>query len=553
MREILLHTAYLGTIVFCLSTSGWLMFRAEQNRTTKALILCQMLIMIWCLPQMFLAFAGSTAMKYGLYAVSYVGISLIGPSWLMFSRFYCGRGTGWAVKLLLLGICAFDYGMLLTNRFHHLFYRLFELHQVTYGPLFYFHAAFTYACILGGMGTVALYVLKRRDARLHGAVILLAAAFPLAFNMLYLSGMVKSGFDLTPPVFALSSFLMLLAVFRYDFLNVNLVAFPRIFAAMEEGVIICSPRGKVTCCNQAACSYVDVKIGDGCHKVWERLCEGTGPDGEGFPTDLKAAAQDGLVLKMSGGRMAKVKRYPLPGRQGKDEAGVIIITDVGEYYKRLQQSRELAVSEQRLAIEQERNRIAQEVHDTTGHTLTMIQSLIKLIRIQYEKSGFQEQGAGDEDAPTGEYLDQAQALASDGIRQLRQSINHMRQTKSCELVSQGVYQLADSVREIKVQVEIQGEDGPEYSHLSQMVYQCLREAITNCLKYACASRMDVIVKFAGDKISVYIFDDGQGCSSIEEHNGLSGIRRRVEEIGGKTRFLSAAGEGFQIFFELPAG
>ena len=64
-----------------------------------------------------------------------------------------------------------------------------------------------------------------------------------------------------------------------------------------------------------------------------------------------------------------------------------MFTDVGKYYQLLEQEQELAVSNQKLAIEQERNRIAQEVHDTTGHTLTMINSLLKLIRIEYEKDG----------------------------------------------------------------------------------------------------------------------------------------------------------------------
>ena len=69
-----------------------------------------------------------------------------------------------------------------------------------------------------------------------------------------------------------------------------------------------------------------------------------------------------------------MKRYAYRDRNGKNIAGAVMFTDVGKYYQLLEQEQELAVSNQKLAIEQERNRIAQEVHDTTGHTLTMINS-----------------------------------------------------------------------------------------------------------------------------------------------------------------------------------
>ena len=91
MTQALLRAAYLGAIGCCLYTSGWLMFRAERSRTTKALVMCQLLIIVWCLPQLFLADAPTLAVKYALYGVSYVGISLIGPCWLLFSWFYCGK------------------------------------------------------------------------------------------------------------------------------------------------------------------------------------------------------------------------------------------------------------------------------------------------------------------------------------------------------------------------------------------------------------------------------------------------------------------------------
>ena len=51
MTLVLLRAAYLGAVACCLYTSGWLMLRAEKNHTTNALVMCQILIIIWCLPQ----------------------------------------------------------------------------------------------------------------------------------------------------------------------------------------------------------------------------------------------------------------------------------------------------------------------------------------------------------------------------------------------------------------------------------------------------------------------------------------------------------------------
>ena len=118
-------------------------------------------------------------------------------------------------------------------------------------------------------------------------------------------------------------------------------------------------------------------------------------------------------------------------------------------------------------------------------------------------------------------------------------------------VTQGIRQLAAGVHEMEMEVEIQGEDSEDYTSLAPVVYACFREAITNALKYAGASRMDVIVKFDPARLSLYIFDNGQGCADIQENNGLRGIRERALAFGGTVRVMSAEGEGFQIVLELP--
>ena len=555
MLDIVLRIAYLSAIGLSLYTSGWLLVKADKNRTTGALAACQFLIIIWCIPQLFSALPMTKGMKYLSYGISYVGISFIGPAWVEFAFLYSKRRLGHLAEMLLFGIGAVNYSMLLTNEYHHLFYTWFEVDQVIYGPVFYVHMAYTYLCVLAGMGVVLRAFKKNRVALPHIVIILLSAAAPLGFNLLYMTGLVKSGFDLTPPAFALSSILMLLAVFRYDFLDVNTMAFDKIFDSISEGVAVYNGRGKITYGNEAVRGWFGLGAGDEVKALWDLLEAKMGCPLQ----DIKEP-----VLTLDDGRESRrleVRRYTYSDRKGRVNAGTVMFTDVERYYQLLEQGRELAVANQKLAIEQERNRIAQEVHDTTGHTLTMINSLLKLIRMDYEKKGLAGTGEDRKDqgdrkdqanaGPAGEYIRQAQELAGKGIRELRCSINNLRQYASYGLITQGVYQLAKSVKELEVEVEIQGEDRPEYSYLSPVVYECLREAVTNCLRYAGATHMDVILKFSGGSLNLYIFDNGKGCGHIREGNGLRGIRQRTEQAGGKVRILSGDGAGFQIYISLP--
>ncbi len=204
-------------------------------------------------------------------------------------------------------------------------------------------------------------------------------------------------------------------------------------------------------------------------------------------------------------------------------------------YRFLDLNKELAITNEKLLLARERNRIAQEVHDTAGHTLTMIQSYMKLAQVANKNA---------ETEQVGTYLDEAKVLTSQGIKELREAINQMREGESYELVTQGVMQLTNQVKEIPVDVTVQGEDSERYSHLSRIIYDCVRETITNTLKYANATKLEIVIRFAKDSVEVIIGDDGVGCENIKDNNGLRGIRERVEKNGGKVRFISGQGEGF---------
>ncbi len=543
MLDILMKAAYLSAILLSLYISGWLMAKANRNSITGALAGCQFLIIIWCIPQLFYSFPMTKELKYLMYGISYIGISFIGPAWLTFVFLYSQKKISRGVLIVLFGFAAINYSILLTNEYHYLFYRSFEVEGVVYGPVFYLHMGFTYLCVLGGIVVVLKAFRRNLVAPVHITVILLAALVPLFFNILYMTGLVRTQFDLTPLAFAFSNLFMLLAVFRYDFLDVNAMAFEEIFDTISEGVAIYNRSGNITYCNHAVSKWFRVHPGDEMNVIFDRLEQSGITIG-----DEGNDSQKEPVLELGEGQDQKkleIRHYSYHDKTGRLVAHALMFTDVAKYYQLLAQGAELAVSHQRLAIEQERNRIAQEVHDTTGHTLTMINSLLKLSGIEYRKED------NRPESQISEYLSQAQDLAKQGIRELRCSINNLRQAADTSLITQALQQLAQSVKEIDVEVKIQGDDKPEYSHLSPVVYACAREAVTNCLKYADASHLDIILKFADSFLNLYIFDDGKGCSDIQDGNGIRGIRERVKTAGGEMRVISEAGEGFQISIRFP--
>ena len=399
MFDVLLNITYLAAIAMSLYSAVWLLLKADRNRTVCAFIACQLLIVVWCVPQLFLGFVQSREGLYTAYAVSYVGICFIGPAWLVFALRYGGKPMPLWGMVLLWGLPAVNYAVLLTNEVHHLFYAEFEVGNVVYGPAFMLHVVFTYACVVAGMAAVAGNFRRYRVRALHIAMILVSAAVPLLFNLLHISGAVQTGFDLTPPAFSVSSLIMLLAVYRYDFLDVNSLAFGQILAELPEAVLVYNERGRITCANAVAKDWFGVENGDEMAvfeeavRGMERLEESPEDCAQNLPVpdaDSVSREQEQRFLVRSGERRLEIRRRSRRDRSGHFQAGTVLAMDVSRYYELLERERELAVQGERLAVEQERNRIAQEVHDTTGHTLTMINSLLKLVRIgRKEEAGDQ--------------------------------------------------------------------------------------------------------------------------------------------------------------------
>ena len=401
-----------------------LFLRGKKNLCNRIYMVCHGLIALWCSSQILVLMAETKWEQMAAYLIGNIGICFVGAFWYYFAVLYTGGKLAGIKKYIPVTFSACHYLLVLTNEWHHLYYAEFGAEKVIHGQFFYTNVVTTYVFVI--LGAIALYrYMKPGEKGKVRLLVVTSVLIPVIMNAIYLTGLIKSTFDITPLGFAISIFLVTLATVKYQFMDLR---------------------------------------------------------------------------------------------------------------------RELAITNEKLLLEQERNRIAQQVHDTAGHTLTMIQSYMKLAEVSVKNQDIEK---------TTEYLADAKSLTSQGIRELRESINQLRKEASYELVTQGIVQLADQVKEIPVEVTIQGEDSERYSHLSRVIYETVRESITNSLKYAESSKIEIIVRFQKDCLELVIGDDGKGCDTICENNGIRGIRERIENAGGTVRFLSSQGEGFLTRIKIP--
>lgn len=525
---IFLHIAAL----IGMSTSiVWLAFRARKEKVKYIFMMCQTLIIIWSASKVADLAAVTDLQMYVCYLIGNIGVCFIGASWVHFAALYRSKRTKNPAAFLYV-IALLNYAAIATNPIHGLYYRTLSVDKITHGPLFYENVIFTYICILTGI--IIIYrksFIENRFSRRQATLIALSVIIPTLLNVLFIMNIFPDRFDPTPFGFSLTSFFILLAVYKFDFLDVNYMTFPKIFRNVPGGIIVADGFNNITYMNETAAGFLGENPGI------EDIYTAAGDEkfnadrGEGF-SETEAYLD---------GKRVNIRRYNQFDGDTVMAAAFIII-DISKYYELIEKTRKLNEANEEIAVEKERNRIAQEVHDTAGHTLTMINSAANILKIKFPE-------LPDE---AREYIENISTEATAGISTLRMAINNMKRY-SYTSITDGIKELADSVRGVECDVCVQGEETERYLFCAVAVCKSCRESITNSLRYSGADRIDIVVKFLAASLEVYIFDNGCGCSEIHEGNGLSGIENRIKEIGGVVSFMSSEGNGFTTSIKIPLG
>ena len=194
---------------------------------------------------------------------------------------------------------------------------------------------------------------------------------------------------------------------------------------------------------------------------------------------------------------------------------------------RAEREREAAA---RVAVAEERARIARELHDIVAHAMSVMMLQVGAVRHKLPQSL-------DEDREALKGVEQAGRTA---LTEMRRLLGAMRQDgQALELTPQPGLDRLDSLLEevgragLPVRLHVDGDRFPLPRGVDLSAYRIIQEGLTNALKHADASHADVTVRYGSNELQIEILDDGRGAATTNGvGHGLVGIRERVALFGG---------------------
>jgi len=183
--------------------------------------------------------------------------------------------------------------------------------------------------------------------------------------------------------------------------------------------------------------------------------------------------------------------------------------------------------------DQERLVIARDIHDVVAHSLSMINVQASVALHLAEKD--------PDPAKLLEALTNIKEGSAQSLNDVREVLSVLRQDAP-RIPSQRLEQLPDLLAQLTgLQTHYsapQSEPAWMDEKVENTIYRVVQESLTNVVRHAQASRVEVAVQLAETRAQVSVADDGIGLRGAQEGNGLRGLRERVQALGG-TVTLSA--------------
>lgn len=181
----------------------------------------------------------------------------------------------------------------------------------------------------------------------------------------------------------------------------------------------------------------------------------------------------------------------------------------------------------------ERMRISRELHDLIGHHLTALS--LNLEVASHLVSG----GAR-------EHVCKAQSVARLLLTDVREVVSQLRDNDAIDL-TEALKTLVEGVPGLAIHLDLPPRFAVDDPRRAQVLLRCAQEIITNTVRHAGARNLWLrFERTASNELAIHARDDGQGAGNLRHGNGLTGMRERLTQIGGRLNITTARDRGFAL-------
>jgi PAS domain S-box-containing protein len=548
----------LGAAFFLIAARYVWRRRDSSGSTTAATSLVLMLLATteWSLAYIVELTATSPAVKELWGDVKYLGVLAVPPTWFAFTFAYTGRGR--LVNLHTVALLLIEpvvvLALLVNPRTHDLVRSYPDSaapeSAAVSGPLYWPHLAYTMVVLL--VCTGVLVTALGRVSRLYrrqAVILTVSVLLPFLANLLFSFGVVL--IDLSPFAFTLTCFILVWGVFSLRLLDLAPLARGSLFEMMRDPVVVLDRHRRVADLNPTASEVLGTErsaaLGVPVHEVLPTM----GFDRDREPCDGELALGQGDAA-----RIWELNASPLRGPDGGPSGWLLVLRDITE--RRLAEERLRRMSEARRSLlarvvdaqEQERRRIASDIHDDSIQAMAAAVMRLQLVRKR------------SRDADQLEKIDALEAALSQAIERLRHLLFHLRPPVLDELGLGAAlrqyleYSQAEDGWHARVEAD---SDAHLPTEVRVTAYRIAQEAISNARRHARARNLLVRIKDSRGGLLVRVSDDGLGFDTEGHphldmrpgHLGIVGMRERAAMAGGWWRVDSAVGKGTVVEFWLP--
>jgi signal transduction histidine kinase len=218
------------------------------------------------------------------------------------------------------------------------------------------------------------------------------------------------------------------------------------------------------------------------------------------------------------------------------------LVELQEAYDHLQDA---SITSMQYAVLEERTRIAREIHDAVGHSLTSLIVQMQALRYMIQNDPAQAEKS----------LEGMLVVARLGLNDIRTSVHSLAEdrSKSGIIPMKALLSRMESSTSIQYKFHSNLIDEDVDSEVSGILFRVLQEALTNVIRHSEATFVEVNLKNESENIVIQIRDNGkmESGQKISEGFGLKVMKNRIEERGGYLYYSILEPHGFEIKAIIP--